>query len=304
MRSLPGSPGLGLRLPHIPEVLQSRPDVAWFELLADNHLPLNSLAYRQACVVSESYPVSLHCVNMNLGGEQPLDQSYLKQLKCLQVDTQAICISDHACFTSGSGSYSHDLLPLPFTEEAVRYLSNRIRRVQDILQQPILLENVSSYIRPEYESMTESEFLLEVASQSSCRLLVDVNNYFVSEINFGVDAWQELNKIPLHLIAQVHIAGHEKTDWGVLDTHGELVDDAVWQLLNKLFVKHGSLPTMIERDNNLGALSALLQEYDQLKECYTAVPNKKVEKSPAGSSVCTNVVLSAGGSGSWLKAGA
>jgi len=264
---LPKAAGLGLRMPHIPAVLQQRPEVAWFELLADNHLPQGSFAYRQACAVAEVYPVCLHSVNMNLAGVDALDFAYLQQLKWLQFDTSAAWISDHACFTCYGGAHSHDLLPLPFTEEAVAHLAQRITQVQDFLGRSILLENVSSSLQYQGNEMTESDFLIEVANRSNCRLLVDINNYRVNEINFAVDAWAELEKIPGALIAQIHIAGFEKTEWGAVDTHGAPVSEEVWQLLAKLLQRHGTMPSMLERDNDLPKLAVLLQEYEQLSHC-------------------------------------
>lgn len=274
---LPKAAGLGLRLPHIPEILQQRPEVAWFELLADNHLPQHGVAYRQACAVAEVYPVCLHSVNMNLAGVDAIDFAYLEQLKCLQLDTSASWISDHACFTGYGNAHSHDLLPLPFTEETIAHLAQRISQVQDFMGQAILLENVSSALQYQHNELTESDFLIEVAGRSGCRLLVDINNYRVNEINFSVNAWSELEKIPAPLIAQIHIAGFEKTEWGALDTHGSPVSDEVWQLLSKLLQRHGSMPTMIERDNDLPKLAVLLQEYEQLSAClasskHTIVP--------------------------------
>lgn len=264
MNRVPEGAGIGLRWPHIPEITEHLPEpdsrIGWLELLADNHLHHGSLDYQRICYIAEHYPVVLHSVGMNLAGVDPLDFTYLARLKQLARDTGAAWISDHACFSSAGNAHSHDLLPLPMTSAYALYLAERVRIAQDYMEIPLLLENVSVYVRPPHAELSEGEFLAEVAERSDCQLLLDINNFQVNFINFGDDARQEIARLPAERIWQIHLGGYEKTEWGALDTHGNPVWPEVWDLFRDTVARIGSRPTLIEWDNNVPSLTRLLEE--------------------------------------------
>ncbi|MBN3564241.1 DUF692 domain-containing protein [Aliamphritea spongicola] len=260
MGSLPARAGIGLRWPHIDQLLAEQPDVAWLELLADNHLHTGNLDYHRMMALAERYPVALHCVSMNLAGNDPLDFVYLERIKRLSQDTGAAWISDHACFCSHGNAHSHDLLPLPMTEAYAEHLAARICLVQDYLEQRILLENLSTYLRPPVAGLPEGQFLALVAELADCDLLLDVNNFQVNSINFGDDPREQIGYLPADRIRQMHLGGYQKTDWGALDTHGKEVWPDVWELFADTVARTGARPTLIEWDNDIPELPRLLEE--------------------------------------------
>ena len=257
--------GVGLRSPHVKEILTKKPDIDFFELLTDNHLAEGGYARQQAHLIREYYPVSLHCVGMSLGGCDPLDFSYLNKIKKLASELKPIFISDHLCWTSFDKQHAHDLLPLPYTNEAINHVSNRIIQIQEILETTLVIENVSSYLTYSCSEMDEWDFLTNVAKQAQCKILLDINNIYVSQFNNDLDANKYLNQIPLDLIAEIHLAGYEDKGKYLLDSHNNKVSLPVWELYKILIERDHSIPTLIEWDNNIPPLSILLSEADKAR---------------------------------------
>ena len=258
-RALSGT-GLGLRSDHIDRVLVEHPPVPWFEILADNHTAPGGLTPRQLAAVRSHYPITLHCVGMSLGGTDPLDLDYLHQIKQLIDSYQPMLVSDHLCFSSHASHHYHDLLPLPFTEETLQHVSERIRQVQDILGRRIVVENVSSYLTYRESVLSEYEFLAALTEQTDCMLLLDLNNAYVNEVNHDIPTSLLFEQLPLERVAEVHLAGFEDKGDYLIDAHNHRVDDAVWSLLDRLLRKLPEVPVLIEWDNDIPSLEVLLDE--------------------------------------------
>ena len=257
--------GLGLRVEHYNSILADRPAVDWFEALTENYLvpggkPLNYLTR-----IREHYPLVMHGVSLSIGSTHPLDREYLAQVKRLAARIQPAWISDHLCWTGVAGKNVHDLLPLPYTEEALRHIVERVRTVQDYLGRRILLENVSSYVTFRDSRLTEWEFLREVAERADCLILLDVNNIYVSSINHEFDPHEYLNAIPVDRVQQIHLAGHENHGDYLIDTHDHPVPDPVWSLYSDALRRFGNVSTMIERDANIPPLAELCLELEQAR---------------------------------------
>ena len=257
--------GVGLRSPHVKEILATRPAIDFLELLADNHLCDGGYAREQAFLVREDYPVNLHCVGMSLGGTDPIDFDYLDKIRTLAKELEPEFVSDHLCWTSFNSHHAHDLLPLPYTEEAVRHASQRIRQIQDFLETTLVVENVSSYLGFECSTLTEWEFLAGVARESGCRILLDLNNIYVSQYNNAVDAQEYVRNIPAELVAEIHLAGFEHKGSYLLDAHNSKVSEPVWELYRQFIQHHAAVPTLIEWDNDLPPLATLLQEAEKAR---------------------------------------
>lgn len=256
--------GIGLRLPHVPQVLASEQSLApWFELLVDNWLVDGGLNRAMLTELAERYPLVLHGVGLSLGGMSPLDWDYLKQIRQLKEDTGAIWYSEHASFSGNAHLKIPDLLPLPYTQEAVIHLAGRIRQVQDYLGERILLENVSTYLSCKFNEMNEVEFLAAVAEEADCYLLLDINNVFVTCSNLATDPEAFMAQIPAARVKQIHLAGFENKGDYLLDAHNNPVDERVWQMFSSFIAEHGAIPSMIEWDNDLPSLERLLQERAQ-----------------------------------------
>ncbi len=254
--------GLGLRAPHYEAILATRPRVDWFEALTENYLVPGGKPLHYLERVRADYPVVLHGVALSIGGTDPLDFEYLRQLRMLARRVEPAWISDHLCWTGVNGKNLHDLLPLPWTEVVLRHVVDRVRAVQDYLGERILLENASSYVTFRDSNMSEWEFLARVAEDADCLILLDVNNVYVSGRNHGFDALAYLDAMPRERVRQIHLAGH--TDYGdqVIDTHDAPVVADVWQLYHHAVERFGPLPTMIERDDHIPPLDELLTELD------------------------------------------
>lgn len=255
--------GLGLRTAHFEHVLQHQPHVDWFEVLSENFMVAGGKPKYYLHAIAERYPVVMHGVSMSIGGTDSLDMAYLKALKQLANEVQPKWISDHLCWTSVHGQNSHDLLPLPYTQETIEHVAKRVSQVQDFLGRRILLENVSSYLSYQDSSMDEWEFLNALAEQADCLILLDINNIYVSARNHGFNALEYLNKINPKRVQQFHLAGH--SDYGdyVIDTHDQDVVEPVWQLYQQALQRFGLVSTMIERDGNIPAFPALEHELQQ-----------------------------------------
>ena len=252
--------GLGLRSAYYQEILEQPPTVDWFEIVSENYLVEGGKALYYLDAIAERYPLVMHGVSLSIGGPHALDPDYLRQLKRLAERVKPAWISDHLCWSRGSAHQLHDLLPLPYTEESLHYVAGRVRQVQDVLQRPLVLENVSSYVRAARDDYSECEFLRELSELSGCELLLDINNVYVSSRNHGFDAWAFIEALPPHKIRQLHLAGH--SDYGdyVIDTHDHPVSDPVWALYQRTIERLGPVATLLERDDHFPPLSELLDE--------------------------------------------
>ena len=257
--------GLGLRVDHYEAILAARPAVDWFEVLTENYLvpggkPLDYLMRFRA-----RYPLAMHGVSLSIGSSAPLDREYLAQVKVLAARLEPAWVSDHLCWTGVAGRNTHDLLPLPYTEEALAHVIARVRTVQDILERRILLENVSSYVDFRDSRFSEWEFLAEVARGADCLLLLDVNNIYVSSVNHAFDPHAYLAAVPAERVQQIHLAGHENHGDYLVDTHDHPVPDPVWELYAAAIGRCGAVSTMIERDDRIPPLAELVAELDQAR---------------------------------------
>ncbi len=265
--------GVGLRSPHVNEILATRPRLDFFELLTDNHICDGGYARQQSFLIRQDYPVTLHSVGMSLGGTDPIDFSYLRKIKTLATELEPVYISDHLCWTSFKSHHAHDLLPLPYTEEAVHHVSQRIRHIQDFLETSLIVENVSSYLGFACSTLNEWEFLTAVARESGCKILLDLNNIYVSQYNNAVDAQEYIRNIPLDLVAEIHLAGFEHKGSYLLDAHNHEVSEPVWELYQEILRNNASIPTLIEWDNDLPPFSTLLQEAGKARRFQQSATN-------------------------------
>jgi hypothetical protein len=257
--------GLGLRTSHYEEIASSRPAVDWFEILTENYLVDGGRPVQWLDRIRADYPLVMHGVSLSIGSVDPLDFEYLSAVKRLAQRISPRWISDHLCWTGIASKNLHDLLPLPYTESAVRHVAERVQRVQDFLGCRILLENVSSYVEFAGAELTEWEFLAEVAQRSDCHILLDVNNVYVSAFNHGFDAHAYLAGIPVERVQQIHLAGHSNCGDYIIDTHDAPVIDPVWALYAMAIERFGAVPTMIERDDRIPPLAELLAELDRAR---------------------------------------
>ena len=255
--------GIGLRTCHIDQVLREEPDVPWFELLADNHLATGGLVPAQVEAVRDRYPLALHCVDMNLGGTDPLDMAYLERVRDLRDRSVATWVSDHLCFTAVAGRNYHDLLPIPYTDEALRQVAERVLRVQDFFGERLLVENVSSYLRFVESSLTEAQFLAALVREADCFLLLDVNNLYVNHMNHGDELDAYLAALPLDRVREIHLGGYEPKEGYLLDAHNNPVSEPVWLLYEQAIGLLPDVPTLIEWDNEIPDFRVLQAEADR-----------------------------------------
>lgn len=253
--------GLGLRREHYQEVLDTLPDsIDWFEVLSENYMVPGGKPLDFLLRTREHYPIVMHGVAMSIGSTTPLNKDYLSQLKQLAQLVEPHWISDHLCWTGNHPENIHDLLPLPYDEEAISHVTSRISQVQDFLGREILLENVSSYVTFTDSTMTEWEFLSEISRRSGCYLLLDINNIFVSSFNHNYNPETFIDNVPVDKVKQFHLAGHTHCDTHIIDTHDENVPKDVWALYKKAVSRFGDVSTMIERDDNIPPLNDLIDE--------------------------------------------
>jgi hypothetical protein len=257
--------GLGLRPTHYETILTESPAVDWFEIISENYLVPGGRPLHYLDRIRERYPMVMHGVSLSIGAQDPLNREYLKQLRALADRVEPAWISDHLCWTGAHGLNAHDLLPLPYTEEALKHVAARVGEVQDILGRRILLENVSSYVSYPESEMSEWEFLREIAGRADCLILLDINNIFVSSVNHEFDPCAYLNAIPPERVWQFHLAGHRNHGDYIIDTHDEPVIDPVWELYAAAVRRFGRVSTMIERDDNIPPLAELLAELDRAR---------------------------------------
>jgi uncharacterized protein (UPF0276 family) len=243
--------GIGLRVPHYEHIFSQKPVVDWFEIISENYMVDGGRALQVLDDILDQYKVVQHGVSMYFGSAQPLNREHLKRLKELTRRTKTPWLSDHLCWGSVDGRYTHDLLPIPYTFEAVKTTAARIREVQDFLEIPIAVENVSSYAEFYESQMTEWEFLNEVVAAADCGILLDVNNIYVSSQNHSFDPFDYVNSVPAERVAQIHIAGHSKFEKYILDTHDHPVLDPVWGLYQRTIERVGHTATLLEWDDNI-----------------------------------------------------
>ncbi|MFA6311770.1 MAG: DUF692 domain-containing protein [Sterolibacterium sp.] len=258
--TLPRRAGIGLRSPHLRQVREESPAVAWFEVHSENYFVAGGPALAALEAVRQRYPVSLHGVGMSLGGADGLDQGHLRQLKDLAERIQPAAISDHLCWSAIGGRWLNDLLPLPYSREALDRVCIHVDQVQEALGRTILVENVSSYLRFLPEDMPEWVFVAEVVRRTGCSLLLDVNNIHVSACNHGFDGMEFLAGIAADTVAEIHLAGYEEVDGLLVDTHSRPVYPAVWELYQAALERFGRIPTLIEWDQDIPAMEVLLAE--------------------------------------------
>lgn len=260
--------GLGLRPEHYEAVLASAPRVDWFEVITENYLVPGGKPLYYLDRVRERFPLVMHGVSLSIGGVDPLDWTYLRELKALARRAAPEWISDHLCWTGVDGVNLHDLLPLPCTEEALRHIARRVGEVQDYLGRRILLENVSSYVTYRSSGMTEQQFLSELAAEADCDLLLDVNNVYVNSVNHGFDPYAFLCNIPAERVRQLHLAGHRRQGRRLIDTHDAPVAEKVWSLYTLAARRFPHAAVMIERDGDIPPLATLVDELDRARELH------------------------------------
>jgi len=267
--------GLGLRPRHYEAILKSKPRVDWFEALSENYMLPGGRPLHYLDRIRARYSVVLHGVSLSIGSTDPLDRDYLKELKALAARVEPEWISDHLCWTGVAGRNLHDLMPLPYTEEALRHVARRVRAVQDFLGRRILIENVSSYVAYRDSAMTEWDFLAALAREADCDILLDVNNIHVSAFNHGFDPIEFLDGIPAARVRQIHLAGHDHRGDLIIDTHDAKVIDPVWDLYAEALRRFGPVPTMIERDDKIPPLGTLVRELDRARAIAAETLQKK-----------------------------
>jgi len=266
--------GLGLRTAHYESVLNDDPHVDWFEVISENYLVPGGKPLYYLHRIRERFPLVMHGVSMSIGSSAPLNMEYLHQLRQLAASIQPAWISDHLCWTGVDGVNLHDLMPLPYTEEALRHVARRIRQVQDFLGRRLLIENVSSYVTFSSSEMTEWEFLAQLTVEADCDLLLDVNNVYVSSVNHGFNPLQYIGAMPTTRVRQIHLAGHQNNGDHIIDTHDHPIVDPVWDLYRAACERFGEVATMIERDDNIPPLAELV---DELNIARTLLNNVEAE---------------------------
>lgn len=252
--------GIGLRIPHYQHIFDKKPVVDWFEIISENYMVDGGRPLQLLDQILEQYRVVQHGVSMYFGSADPLNREHLRRLKQLVQRTRTPWLTDHLCWGSVDGRYTHDLLPMPYTMEAVRTTAEKILQVQDAVEVPVAVENVSSYAEFHVSEMTEWEFLNEVVERADCGILLDVNNIYVSSQNHNFNPHDYLNSVPAERVAQIHIAGHSKFQKYTLDTHDHPVIDPVWKLYARAIERCGPTATLLEWDDNIPSFEEVHRE--------------------------------------------
>lgn len=263
--------GLGLRSDHYQDILNQPTLIDWFEIISEDFMTEDGSHTPYLDDIKEKYPIAMHGVSLSIGSCDPLNIDYLKKLKQLIHRINPLWVSDHLCWTGINGVNIHDLMPLPFTKACLSHVVNRIKAVQDYLNRPILLENVSSYVSYHDSEMTEWEFLSEVALQSDSYILLDVNNVYVSAFNHGFDPNHYLNYLPKDRVKQFHLAGHDHCGTHIIDTHDHPIVSDVWQLYKTAVACFPKAATLIERDGNIPPLAELIKELEYAKSIHSNI---------------------------------
>ncbi len=252
--------GLGLRTEHYAAFAQAQQGVDWLEVISENYLVPGGKPLHHLERIRRDVPMVMHGVAMSIGSTDPLNLAYLGELKALAQRIEPAWVSDHLCWTGVDHHNLHDLLPLPYTEAALRHVVQRVQQVQEVLGRRLLLENVSSYVSFAGDEMSEWEFVAELLQRADCELLLDVNNVYVSSVNHGFDPKTYIDAMPRERVRQIHLAGHEDHGSYLVDTHDHPVGEAVWSLYAHTVQRMGAVPTMIERDDHIPPLAELLDE--------------------------------------------
>jgi uncharacterized protein (UPF0276 family) len=264
--------GLGLRSCHYQDILNTQPNIPWFEVVSDNYIHTQGQPLDYLEKIRQDYPVTFHGVGMSLGSTDPLNLDYLNSLKRLANQIEPTYISDHLAWISVNGHYLNELMPLPYTEATLKHLTQRIQQVQEILGQRILIENPATYLSFNQSTLTEWEFLQALLEQADCDLLLDVNNVYVGAMNCQFNPLEYLNHLPAKRVKQIHLAGYEEHPNYLLDTHGYPVHQPVWQLYQEALNRFGCVPTLIEWDTDIPQLDILRAEAKKAEALQQLVP--------------------------------
>lgn len=262
----PAIVGVSLKHRYYEEVVETKPAIDFFEVHSENYLSKGGCSLAWLETIRKSYPISLHGVSLSLGTAQKLDKTYLERLKNLIHKIDPLFVSDHLSWSILNGIYLNDLLPIPYTEESLKVMCDHIQQAQDFLCRTLLIENPSSYIYFPDNEYTEPHFLTELVNRTGCKLLLDVNNIYVSSYNNKFDAEDYLERIPLNCVEEIHLAGHNRDHTFYIDNHGCCVQDEVWKLYKAALQRFGKIPTLIEWDDNIPELSVLLNEAQKSKQ--------------------------------------
>jgi uncharacterized protein len=274
--------GVGLRRQHYSQVLETRPKVDWFEVISENFMVAGGRALEVLEAVRANYPIAMHGVSMSIGSTDPLDRNYLRQLRDLARRFEPAWISDHLCWTGVGGHNLHDLLPLPYTDEAIRHVVGRIRQVQEMLERPILIENVSSYMSFADSTMSEWDFISTIATEADCGILLDINNIYVSAFNHRFDPIAYIDAMPADRVVQYHLAGHTDHGTHLLDTHDHPVRDEVWALYERAARRFGAVSALVEWDDNIPEFAELAATADRAREIFNANATERIaEPAPS-----------------------
>lgn len=285
--------GLGLRNVHFEHILAEWPADLWFEAISENFMDSSGRPRSIIRRVAERYPIVLHGVSLSIGSTDPLNLDYLRRLKALADEVRPAWISDHLCWTGVLGLNSHDLLPLPLTEESLAHVAGRVRQVQDVLERPLILENPSSYIRFAQSTMDEPQFLRALADETGCGLLLDVNNVFVSCFNAGTDPVAYLEAFPCERVVQMHLAGHQHLGTHIIDTHDRPVRPEVWELFRLAWQRTGGASTLLEWDGDIPSFEVCLAEVRKAERYMQGTfdpARARPSETPAGATGISNPV--------------
>ncbi|BDX06303.1 DUF692 domain-containing protein [Planctobacterium marinum] len=257
--------GVGLRSSHFNHITQHWPDVEWFEAISENFMDSGGRPGYVLKQIAERYPVVLHGVSMSIGSSDPLNLTYLKKLKKLADEVNAVWVSDHLCWTGTLGINSHDLLPVPLNEDSLNYIAQRVVQVQELLERPLILENPSTYLRFNNSTMSEPDFLRALTQQTGCGLLLDVNNVYVSCFNAGNSALDYLSAFPFERVVQLHLAGHQHCGTHIIDTHDKPVSAQVWELFRYAWQQTQGASTLLEWDGDVPEFEVVHNEINKAK---------------------------------------
>lgn len=280
---MPGAPlqgaGLGLRRELLPALRSGIPDaIDFFEIAPENWLGMGGIWRKDLRLFAEQRPIVAHGLSLSLGGPAPLDEAFLRRVKLFLDDHEIALYTEHLSWCSDEG-HLYDLLPIPFTDDAVRHVAARIRRTQEILERRIAVENASFYVTPPMTDMTEGDFIRRVLEEADCDLQLDVNNAYVNSVNFDFDPWLFIESLPAERVAYVHVAGHyQESEHLIVDSHGADVIDPVWQLLDHTYAHLGTPPTLLERDFNFPPLETLLEEVRHIRALQCLHRDKQGER--------------------------
>lgn len=256
--------GIGMRTPHLPQLLDPTnafaKQVPWLEILTDNYLNVGGYFAAHLAALTERYPITFHGVGMSIGSETELNIEYLRAVKKLADEHQPVWVSDHLSWSNYGNERSHDLLPLMYTEEKLRLTSQHIKQAQDILERPLVLENISAYYEHSQNTLDEARFLNALCEETGCRILLDANNLYVNHKNLAYDISGYLNTLNFDYVKQIHLGGHEQRESLLVDTHGASICDEVWGIYKHICALYGDIPTLIEWDNNVPSLETLMSE--------------------------------------------